>query len=1112
MRKFGFVMSVLLGLLVSPASAEPQVGFPRHPALSPDGSVLVFSWAGDLWAVASDGGPATRLTSHPAEETAPAFSPDGSLLAFESDRDGARNLFVMSISMDGGVVLSGVPQRVTVSDRSQRLTGFSADGEALLFSGSQEPSLYRHARMYRAPLDGGPVTRLTDAYGMHPRQAVNGDVLFTRGYLISNRPAYRGTGRMDIWRMRAGDGSFTRLSRFEGNDTDAHQMPDGSVVFVSSRSGQNNIHRLRAGAIDGERNAVSQLTDFQPTDGRTTIGHGVRDLTVSADGKVAAFCVWDTLYTLDLSISGAAPKPVGVRPSGDDAIAETSVVDISRRASEVAMHPSGKAVAVVLRGEIFVRAADDDRPARRVTDSHARERDIAWSPCGTKLYYARDDGESLGSIFVSTVRISRDDISRQDDAGESVEDGEGDKPEPKVDFGALWANALTFHEDAVVTGATHDFGPNPSPDGKKLLFVRGLGDLMMLDLESGAERTIFEGWNIPDVQWASDSRHIVYAVADLDFNTDIWLLDTALEDGAFARKPRNITRHPDLDSSPRLSHDGKVLVFLSDRSGNNFEYDVYGVFLDKTLETLPRFELDKYFEEAARAARGLKPLEPDAKPVEPLKFDVDDAFMRIRRLTSIPGSTTNLALTPGGDRIIFSASIDGSRSLYSVDPRGGDRRQIAGSVGNVAMSLTGDRVVFLSGGQAASAAPTGGRSTTYAVSAEARVNITEQQRQKFHEGAGRFGESFYHPTMKGLDWEALTREYADLAQKTRTSAEFNDVFNMLLGEVNGSHTGISGGERFSAPSAGNGYLGVDAEPEPGGYRVTRVLDGGPAALGRMGLEPGDLIISIDQAPLASSNASGVRDLHAALAGTSGAETLLEIIRGDENRLVLLRPWSFGAENNLRYTHEVMARRELVERLSDGRLGYLHIRGMSMPSVRDFERDLYAAAHGREGLVIDVRDNGGGSTTDILLASLTAPAHAYTIPRGADPASVPTDAYPRDRRLIYGWTRPINVLINQNSFSNAEIFAHSIKTIGRGTIIGTATFGGVISTGSMSLIDGTTIRRPFRGWYLPDGRDMDKHGAEPDIRVSQEPDDEVAGRDRQLEAAVTEMLNRIDSGG
>ena len=185
--------------------------------------------------------------------------------------------------------------------------------------------------------------------------------------------------------------------------------------------------------------------------------------------------------------------------------------------------------------------------------------------------------------------------------------------------------------------------------------------------------------------------------------------------------------------------------------------------------------------------------------------------------------------------------------------------------------------------------------------------------------------------------------------------------------------------------------------------------------------------------------------------------------------------------------------------------------MGGPQVRDYERDLYAAAHGKEGLIIDVRDNGGGWTTDILLASLTAPAHAYTIPRGADPDDAEFDSYPRGRRLIHAYQRPLSVLMNQHSYSNAEIFSHAIKTTGRGKLVGTETHGAVISTGSHGLIDGSFIRIPFRGWYLPDGTDMEHHGAVPDIDVPMLPADEAAGRDPQLKAAVDDLLQRIDNG-
>ncbi|MEM7229627.1 MAG: S41 family peptidase [Planctomycetota bacterium] len=1135
-------------------SASPVVAgvveLPREPALSPDGALISFTWAGDIWAVSRDGGVATRVTSHPADERRSAFSPDGSVLAFESDRDGARNLYTVNLQGNPPALFASTPTRVTEWDQSQSLSAFSLDGKHLYFSGRVEPSIYRHARMYKAPLDGGPIERLTEAFGIHPMPSDDGAVIFSRGYEIANRPAYRGPGAKDLWRMAA-DGNFTQLTFDPSNDMAGHELPDGSIVFVSSRDGQNNVYRLDAGATDQDEGALRQLTQYS-TGREVTIGHGVHSLTVSADGSTAAFVVWDTLYTLDLTRRNSRPVEVRMTASGDDATPDRNVINVSTQAREIAWHPSGKAVALAARGEIWLRSTDEDQPTRRITNTPWRERNLAWSADGSTLYFVADDESSLGSILAATVDLSREDLAgapvdeeeddaldedddaaadsegndaaSDEDADEGNDDGDDsdaddadsdgkDKASRTNPHGDRWASSITFTIEPVVNEATWDRMPMPAPDGRSMLFVRGLGDLIHLNLGTGEQRVVFTGWEEPEVQWMPDARHIVFARSDLDFNSDIWLLDL---DADSVDDAVNLTRHPDIDTSPRLSADGKVLVFLSDRAGENWSYDVHRVYLDAALDQMTNYERAEYFEDAAKAAKKRKPLMPVAdedsneaaeEDADVMEFDADDAWLRIRRVTSHPGSEGSLAITPGGERIVYSATIDGTTALRSVAFDGSEQKTVMpGSVSGVAVSLTGGAVAALRNGRAQSGSPTGGEVTTYPIDAEVRITNRIEQRQKFLEGARTFGYTFYN--IKGLDWPALIDRYLPLAERARTSAEFNAIFSMLLGEVNGSHTGIRGGSRFNTSGASTGYLCVDLAQESAGYRVTRVLPDGPGDNGDAGLQPDDVIIAINSESL--SRGGQLRDFNAAMTGTAGTETLLKILRNGEDAHLLVTPRGYGFENNLRYRDEVAQRRDEVERLSEGRLGYLHIRGMSMPSVRDFERDLYAAAHGRDGLVIDVRDNGGGFTTDILLASLTAPRHAYTIPRGADPADVEPDHYPRDRRLIYGWTRPINVLINQHSFSNAEIFAHSIKTAGRGRLIGTTTFGGVISTGGFSLIDGTFIRQPFRGWYLPDGRDMDVYGAEPDVPVAQSPGEEVAGRDAQLEAAVVDLLDQIDN--
>lgn len=1162
------------------SSAPSLVRFPEFPSLSPDGRTVVFAWAGDLWAAPTAGGPSIRLTAHPATERRSAFSPDGSLLAFESDRDGSRSLYVMSLDRAGDTLVPGPIWRITGGDRAQSLGGWSADGRSLYFAGTQEPELHRSPRMYVVDVErtgegwsGGPIRELTRAFGGMPRATRDGGVLFHRGRYDPDRPKYHGSGSLDVYRMSLSDNTFQRLTTHPNNDFDAWPVFDGGTLFVSSRDGQNNLWKLPAGAAETNAKPV-QITRYAPTAEEYTIAHGVRDLTVSGDGRTAVFGLWDALYSLDLAAAGATPSRIDIHVGSDTQSLDWQRLTVSSQVSEAALSPDGKTIAVIARGEVFIRPTTEGRPTRRVTTTYGRERDLAWSPCGTTLYFASDEpteGAAPGaySLWTATVALAREDVrpvggAARDDSAESrhADAKRDDKPDP----GKRWAEAVTFKVRPFLAANEDLRRPNPSPDGKRLIYTRGRGDVMLRDLggdTAGAERVLLRNWDSGvEVLWASDSRHVVYAVNDLDFNTDIWLLDT----GAADARPINLTQHPDNDYSPRLSADGKVLTFLSERGSGDDSVDVYQVYLDLELEGMTAYERDEYFKKAADAAGKRKPLEikkpappttptpptpstpapdkdekkdeaapqgdaapaaeakkADDKPAapakaeepKPLKFDADDAYLRIRRITSSRGNEGNLAMTPGGDRIIFTApSDDGPPSLVSVDHKGGDRKVIApGPLGGVDVSLTGDRVVFVKSGAANTAPKAGGKVDTWAIDAQIEIETARQQRQKFLEAARVVGQNFYHNTLKGLDWDKLTRRYLQLAERTRTSDSFNRVVNMLFGELDGSHLGISGGsatDGWSPPSAATGYLGVRVEPAPGGFRVTHVTPKGPADSAPSRLTAGDVLVSVDGRRFAAADdAAPSMHIDEFFRGTTGRETLLEVAGADgARRMVLIVPISWGQWDSLRYAEIVRQRRATVERLSNGRLGYLHIRGMSEPSVREFERDLYAAGKDKEGLIIDVRDNGGGSTADILLSSLTAPRHAKTQPRGVDPADVPEDAYPRDRRLIYAWTRPINVLINQNSFSNAEIFAHAVKTAGRGRLIGTATFGGVISTGGTTLIDGTSVRLPFRGWYLPDGTDQENNGARPDVDVPQTPEDEAIDRDRQLEAAVEDLLKQL----
>lgn len=1170
----GSVVAAAVGLVSGSASAD-TVDLPRFPAVSPDGQEIVFSWRGDLWKVFVRGGLAVRLTSHPQDDLASAWSPDGRLIAFESDRDGFRNIF--SMRPDGGGL-----RQVTELDRGASLAGFGVDQD-VLFTATLEPDQFRSPRPYRVSLEGGQPRRVHDAFGSAPAVSPDGGgVLFERGGSSWARRHYRGPDNRDIWFADSDGSGFRKLTSWDGNDGQPRWLGRDEVLFLSDRPGPGEsarpdsasvVNLWRMNLAQGDSSAT-RLTDF-PDD--------VVSFDVSADGKTVVLAVWNALHTLDLSAPSATPQRLEITASADQRDA-VELRDVSRNVSEALLSPDGKTLATIAFGDVYVRAAEDKSPTRAVTRTEAREKEIAWSPDGGTLYFVTDE-TGQDEIRAATVAATRGELrakardaalagapAKDDDATPAKNDAVPPKNDAATSGAApakdgavaetdpkRWADAVRFDVKPSISSPPGARTPSPSPDGKRLAFRRGNGALIVRDLAGGEERVLVESWD-PEIswQWSPDGRFIAYSTFDRNFNSDIHVVPA---DGSAA--PVNVTRHPDNDSRPRWSADGKVLAFLSQRINN--ESDVWMVYLDKGIEAMTPVELEKYYKDAAEAAKKRKPLgaksedKPDAKarsvakseakdgdapddsvgedktesksadaaakdgaakpaekpadePTSPPKpLDLGDAYLRLRRVTTSSGNEGNLELTPGGDRIVFSAS-DESGGLFSVKWDGTDRKKL-GPVGNVQqMTLTGDKLVAISGGRAGTLVPAGGEQKFIDIESTVTIDREAFADRRFRELARTLGEKFYHPTMKGLDWPAVTARYLELARATRTADEFNYVGQRFLGELDASHLGVTAPEPPAPIRQAQGRIGAEVHMVDGpevAARVEAVYVDSPASRAIPPLVVGDLITAVEFGSFAPRET-----LDQKLRGRIGKETALTVrrTRADEpgaqpaEFTVLLTPISWEGQRRLAYEDWLRRTREQVSTWSGDRIGYVHIESMNQQELDQFERDLFAAADGKQGLVIDVRNNGGGWTADRLLASIMARPHAYTVPRGMDPKIA--DAYPQDRLFIQRYAQPMNMLCNEKSFSNAEIIAHAFKTFQRGTLVGQQTYGGVISTDAFTLLDGTTVRLPFRGWYLPDGTDMERHGAKPDLVVPQTPETECGGEDAQLRAAVEDLVRRL----
>jgi C-terminal processing protease CtpA/Prc len=398
-----------------------------------------------------------------------------------------------------------------------------------------------------------------------------------------------------------------------------------------------------------------------------------------------------------------------------------------------------------------------------------------------------------------------------------------------------------------------------------------------------------------------------------------------------------------------------------------------------------------------------------------------------------------------------------------------------------------------------------------AFAANMKIDYEGEKEQIFEEAWRSLEQRFYDPNFHGKDWDKLKKKYKPWAMKASTYYDFRDITNYMLGELNASHMDLRGGRgRYDTQRVSTGRLGIEVKPVKDGVEITDVVFNAPADKSLSKLNVGEVISSVNGVKITDEV-----NFWSLLEGDAGKEVLLEVAGPNGNREVVIRPAS-SLRNEL-YEDWVEERRKLTEQYSGGRLGYLHIQGMNWSSFERFERDLAAAGNGKEGIVIDVRFNGGGWTTDFLMTVLNVDQHAYCVPRGAAESLEKEHKnfrpyYPYGERLpYYAWTKPSIALCNESSYSNAEIFSHAYKTLGIGTLVGQPTFGAVISTGANGLLDGSYIRLPFRAWYVKATDENMEHGpAVPDILVETAPDAKAKGKDEQLQKAVEELLNQIDN--
>jgi tricorn protease len=898
----------------------------------------------------------------------------------------------------------------------------------------------------------------------------------------------------DIWTLATEGGAARRVTLHEANDIKPRISPDGSkVAFSANREGNYDVWITPV-----EGGAPKQLTfhssydiisDWSP-DGKTVLFYSSRngryDLwTIPAAGGTPR------QITFDGAIHGA------YSPDGKQIAFVRGFTDISRRYYQGSSNY-----------DLYVIPARGGVP-KRLTRTPWNERNPVWSKDGKAIFCLAEKDGSYNVFKVPLEGGAAEQLSRM--KGSDARDlqfsrGTGDFVFVK-DF-TLWRIAVgtgklirvpvqirsdtkgwTREKRTLTDGAEN---PSWSADGTKIAFSLN-GDIWIMPSSGGKARRITSGPGIDQwPKWSPDGSQIAF-YSDRSGNQDIWIVP------ARGGTPRQLTTHKADDFFHNWSPDGKRLVFCSERSGN------------RDLWLIPADGGDPFRLTKHKAADDDPCYSPDGKWIA---FDSgrsgnQDIWVmpstggEARRITTNSGEDQVPTWSPDGRFLAFDSYRQGSRSIWVISSRGGPDMQISNLGSTPQWSPNGETIIFeveRNGSKmiwqvAAPKSIVTGKPVNFI--AEIEVDRKKEFVRVFDQAWLAIKNGFYDKKMHGVDWKSVRKKYRPVAERAEIREELYGLIDRMLGELRASHMGIWGMSR-KRTEAMTGYLGLTlAWPEgksPSAMKVMSVLAGGPAD--KAWIRKGDYIFSIDRVTLKP----GV-NFYRLLNGKIGKSVRVEVGPTPDRkkgRILTIEPVSRRTIAARRYALWIRGRREMAKSLSKGRVGYIHLSAMNNTNLNRFRTALSGRLKRKQALILDVRNNGGGYIHQQLLDILNRKPYAYYQSRG------------RKRRPQQNpvWAKPVVVLINERSFSDAEIFPYGFKKMGLGKVIGVSTSGGVIGTGKQALADGSTLRMPRTGWYGNDGTNLEGHGVKPDIVVEETPEDRREKRDPQLAKGVEILMEEI----